>query len=306
MCGIIGYIGDKQASDVVLGGLTALEYRGYDSVGLAYLNASGQGHVIKQSGRVENLIPIVKDKVPACHIAIGHTRWATHGLPNSINAHPHANNAQDIFVVHNGIIENYQELREQLIKQGYSFKSETDTEVIPNLIDYYAGRLGNFEDGLKAALNDLKGAFAIALITSRKPETIYAARLSSPLVIGVGKTKEHILASDPNAILEHTKDVVFLLDYDLAIIRSGKLEIENFHLSSKRQPTIELLDYDTQQAALGSFPNFMLKEIFEAPQTIQSATLGRVLASEGIIKLGGLETINSQLGYIDRWVSLLQ
>jgi glucosamine--fructose-6-phosphate aminotransferase (isomerizing) len=303
MCGIVGYIGSKQATDIVLEGLNALEYRGYDSVGVAYLANSGEVKVIKQAGRVEGLAPLVKKQVPqSCHIAIGHTRWATHGLPSSINAHPHANNDNTIFVVHNGIIENYAELRAVLIKNGYSFQSETDTEVIPNLIDYYTKKTGSLDKGIKDALNDLSGAFAIAVLSSLEPDTIYAARLSSPLVIGVGKNKEYILASDPNAIIELTKDVIFLDDNDLAIIKGNSLKVEDFKKGSSRDPKIELLDYDQEKASLGDFPNFMLKEIFEAPQTIKTATLGRVLADEGIIKLGGLETVNTQLSYIDRIV----
>ena len=303
MCGIVGYIGSKQATDVVLDGLIALEYRGYDSVGVAYIDSDKNGKVIKQAGRVEGLAPLVRQKVPAnCHIAIGHTRWATHGLPNSNNAHPHANNDSTIFVVHNGIIENYLELKDQLTKNGYIFHSDTDTEVIPNLIDYYLKRTKSLSQGIKDALNDLTGAFAIAVLSTLEPNTIYAARLSSPLVIGVGKNEDYILASDPNAIMEHTKEVVFLDDNDLAVIKKGQLTIENFKDQAQKDPKIELLDYDQEKTSLGDFPNFMLKEIFETPQTIKTATLGRVLADVGIVKLGGLETVNTQLGYIDRIV----
>ncbi len=303
MCGIVGYIGTKRATDVVLEGLSALEYRGYDSVGVAFIDNDGTGKVIKQAGRVENLIPQVNSAAPdKCHIAIGHTRWATHGLPNSKNAHPHANNDNTIFVVHNGIIENYQELKKELVRHGYTFASETDTEVIPNLIDYYTKQNGSLNKGLKAALNDLSGAFAIAVLSSLEPDTIYAARVSSPLVIGVGKDHEYILASDPNAIMEHTKEVIFLDDNDLAVIKRGSLKVEDFKKGASRDPQHELLDYDQEKVSLGDFPNFMLKEIFEAPQTIKTATLGRVLADEGIIKLGGLESVNTQLSYIDRIV----
>ena len=301
MCGIVGYIGPKQAFNVVLDGLSALEYRGYDSVGLAFIDQNQTGQVIKQAGRVENLKPLVKQKDGKSNLAIGHTRWATHGLPNSVNAHPHSNNAKDIFVVHNGIIENYQEIKNQLLEHGYKFYSDTDTEVIPNLIDYYANRSKTFLAGLKAALNDLKGAFAIAVITTREPNSLFAARFSSPLVIGVGQN-EYILASDPNAIMEHTKDVLFLEDNDLAIINQTKLKVIDFKRSTRKNPKFELLDYDQEKTSLGDYPNFMLKEIFEAPQTIRAATLGRVLADQGIVKLGGLETVNKQINYIDRMV----
>ncbi len=303
MCGIVGYLGQKQATDVVIEGLEALEYRGYDSVGVAFISSDGSGKVVKQAGRVENLTPLVKQQADkGCRIAIGHTRWATHGLPNSKNAHPHTNNDRNIFVVHNGIIENYQELRNQLIKNGYKFYSETDTEVIPNLIDYYTKKSASLEQAIRDALNDLSGAFAVAILSTLEPDTIYAARVSSPLVIGVGENQDYILASDPNAIMEHTKKVIFLDDYDLAVIKKGKLKISDFKGNTAKDLKIELLDYDQEKASLGDFPNFMLKEIFEAPQTIKTATLGRVLAEEGIVKLGGLETVSSQLRYIDRIV----
>jgi glucosamine--fructose-6-phosphate aminotransferase (isomerizing) len=301
MCGIVGYIGPKQATDVVVKGLSALEYRGYDSVGVALIDQNQTGQVIKQAGRVENLKPLVKQQAGKSQLAIGHTRWATHGLPNSVNAHPHSNNAKDIFVVHNGIIENYQEIKDRLTEHGYKFYSDTDTEVIPNLIDYYTARSKTFLAGLKAALNDLRGAFAIAVITTREPTTLFAARFSSPLVIGVGNN-EYVLASDPNAIMAHTKDVVFLEDNDLAVINQTSLKIIDFSRSMPKKPKLELLDYDQEQAALGHFPNFMLKEIYEAPQTIRAATRGRVLADQGIIKLGGLESVNKQLNHIDRIV----
>lgn len=301
MCGIVGYIGPKQASDIVLSGLETLEYRGYDSAGLVFFDQLYKPVVIKQAGRVENLIPQVKLASQPSKIAIGHTRWATHGLPSSNNAHPHANNDQSIFVVHNGIIENYLELKERLISKGYSFKTETDSEVIPNLIDYYFKQLKNFDKAIKAALNDLLGTYALAILTTAQPDTIYATKLSSPLVIGIGK-KEYYLASDPNAILEHTKEVIFLEDYDLATITNNSLKIHSLNKNRKRKIKSELLDYDQEKALLGNFPNFMLKEIFEAPTTIKEATVGRLLATKGIVKLGGLEMVNSQLNYIDRIV----
>ena len=300
MCGIVGYIGKRQATDIVLAGLQALEYRGYDSAGVAFLN-DNDPEIIKQVGRVEGLLKAVKEADVRAPLAIGHTRWATHGAPTKANAHPHANQAGNIFVVHNGIIENYVELRSRLQQEGYEFVSQTDTEVIPHLIDYYTKQLDTFELAFKAALNDLRGAYAIAAISSLAPGTLFTARLSSPLVIGVGKN-EYILASDPSALMDHTKEVVFLNDYDVAIMTDDNLIIHNLKHDKKVVPTSELLDYDAETAALGDFPHFMLKEIFEAPQTIRAATLGRVLAEEGIVKLGGLESVNAQLKYIDRIV----
>jgi glucosamine--fructose-6-phosphate aminotransferase (isomerizing) len=301
MCGIVGYIGHKQASNIVLNGLEALEYRGYDSAGLVFFDQQNRPELIKQTGRVKNLLPLLDQVNRANQLAIGHTRWATHGLPTSNNAHPHTNNDQTIFVVHNGIIENYLQLKSLLTNQGYTFNSETDSEVIPMLIDYYYKKLKNFDNGLRAALADLKGTYALAIINSQQPDTIYATRLSSPLVIGVGQD-EHYLASDPNAILEHTKKVIFLEDYDLAIISKNKIEINNLSKKRRRKIKSELLDYDQEKSELGNYPNFMLKEIFQAPTTIKEACVGRLLADQGLVKLGGLEMVNSQLNYIDRVV----
>jgi len=300
VCGIVGYIGKRSGSPIVLSGLEALEYRGYDSAGIAVVDKQG-GQVIKRVGRVEGLKTAVEQQGLEAPLVIGHTRWATHGSPNMNNAHPHCNQDQTIFVVHNGIIENYVELKEKLQAMGYAFASDTDTEVIPHLIDYYHKKLNTFEAAFRAALNDLCGAYAIAAISADEPDTLLAARLSSPLVIGVGKD-EHILASDPTALMEHTKKVVYLDDYDVATIRKSKLTLHNLKQDKPTKPQIELLDYNSEQARLGDFPHFMLKEIYEAPATIRSATLGRALAAQGIVKLGGLEAVEQQLKYIDRLV----
>lgn len=300
MCGIIGYIGNKQATDVVLKGLEALEYRGYDSAGLAAITKNSP-KLIKQVGRVEGLIEAVSQQDVQAGLAIGHTRWATHGAPTITNAHPHKNTDETIFVVHNGIIENHSELRSRLQNEGYEFISETDTETLPHLLDYYYKQLGDFEQAFRAMLEDVRGAYAIVAVSSHEPQKLYAARLSSPLVIGVGEG-EHVLASDPSAVMEYTKQVVFLNDYDVAVISEDSLEVYNLKDKQPVKPTHELLDYDNQQALLGDYEHFMLKEIFEAPATIQSATLGRVLADKGIVKLGGLEQVASQLEYIDRIV----
>ncbi|HZL08125.1 MAG TPA: glutamine--fructose-6-phosphate transaminase (isomerizing) [Candidatus Dormibacteraeota bacterium] len=300
MCGIVGYIGKKSGVDVVLTGLEALEYRGYDSAGIAIVD-DGRTEVVKQVGRVSGLIDAVKGQHLNAKLVIGHTRWATHGAPTIINAHPQVNNAGTISVVHNGIIENFAELRDRLAAEGYSFSSQTDTEVVPNLIDYYAKQLPSFEAAFEAALNDVRGAYAIAAVTTDEPNTLYAARLSSPLVIGVGQG-EHILASDPTAIMKHTKKVIYLEDYDMAVITGDKAEIHNLKDKKRPTPEAELLDYDNEQAVLGDFPNFMLKEVFEAPATIHSAILGRALADRNLVKLGGLESVLGQLKYIDRIV----
>lgn len=300
MCGIVGYIGKKPGTDIVLKGLEALEYRGYDSAGIAVVQ-DGQAKVFKQVGRVSGLVEEVSAKNLQAHLVMGHTRWATHGGVTVGNAHPQANNDQSIFVVHNGIIENFSDLRVKLEAEGYHFDSQTDTEVIPNLIDYYLKQLPSFEDAFKAALNDVRGAYSIVAISTREPETLYAARLSSPLVIGVGEG-EHILASDPSAIMEHTKKVIYLEDYDVAVITGDKVHIHNLKEGEQPEPEAELLDYDNEQALLGEYPDFTLKEISEAAATIKSATLGRMQPEAGTVKLGGLETVLRQLKHIDRIV----
>lgn len=300
MCGIIGYIGKREATDIVLSGLQALEYRGYDSAGLATIVGS-KPQLIKQVGRVEGLMQSVCEAKVKSNLAIGHTRWATHGAPSIANAHPHQNADGTIFVVHNGIIENYAELHEKLLAAGYKFVSQTDTETIPHLIDYYLKQGNSFEEAFREALGDLRGAYAITAIYKDEPAKLFAARLSSPLVIGVGK-HEHILASDPSVLINHTKEVVFLNDYDVAVISADDLKVHNLKAERTVKPKHELLDYDSETAALGDFPHFMLKEIYEAPATIRSAILGRIQADKGIIKLGGLESIASQLQYIDRIV----
>jgi glucosamine--fructose-6-phosphate aminotransferase (isomerizing) len=300
MCGIVGYIGSKTGKDIVLKGLEALEYRGYDSAGIALVDKD-KSEVFKHVGRVSGLIDEVRDQSFDSGLVIGHTRWATHGGVTMENAHPQASNDDSIFVVHNGIIENFSELRSKLEAEGYHFDSQTDTEVIPNLIDYYAKRLNNFGEAFRAALSDVRGAYAIAAISTKQPDTLYAARLSSPLVIGVGED-EHILASDPSAIMEHTKKVIYLEDFDVAVITRDKVHIHNLKDDKQTEPEAELLDFDNEQATLGDYPNFMLKEIFEAPATIKSATLGRARPDQDIVKLGGLENVLRQLQHIDRIV----
>jgi len=300
MCGIVGYVGKRSATPIVLAGLEALEYRGYDSAGLAVIE-SGEGILTKQVGRVRALKELFANQSFSARLAVGHTRWATHGAPTILNAHPHTNTDKTIFVVHNGIIENYVELKQMLQRKGYHFVSETDTEVIPHLIDYYLKQLDSFEAAFKAALADLRGAYAIAAVATHESDKLFAARLSSPLVIGVGEN-EYILASDASAILEHTKKVIYLEDYDVAVIGAGNITVHNLKLDKPVEPQTELLDYASEQTQLGDFPHFMLKEIFEAPQTIRLASLGRTNANTHTVKLGGLENVAEQLLHIDRIV----
>ena len=302
MCGIVGYLGKRPGANIVLDGLAALEYRGYDSAGIALLDEKHRGTVIKQVGRVEGLRrSFVDAKVPKTSIAVGHTRWATHGAPSIANAHPHTNADKTIFVVHNGIIENYVELKESLQKHGYKFASETDTEVIPHLIDFYYHELHGFEQAFEKALADLRGAYAIVAMTAFEPDKLFVARLSSPLVIGIGKS-EFIVASDPSAIMNHTKEVVFLQDNEVAVLTPGGYAIKNLKRAEKILRQAERLDFDVGQTSLGDYPDYMLKEIFEAPQTIRSATLGRVRPESNMVKLGGLDNVMNQLAYCDRLV----
>jgi glucosamine--fructose-6-phosphate aminotransferase (isomerizing) len=302
MCGIVGYIGKRNGVAPVLDGLKALEYRGYDSAGIACIEGDTSA-LFKQVGEVKG----VEKKIKAAgelesNLVIGHTRWATHGTPTVTNAHPHQNTDGTIYVVHNGIIENYQEIRDKLKAAGYAFVSDTDTEVIPQLIDFHLKNHHSFKIAFEATLQELRGAYAIAAISTHEPDTLYAARLSSPLVVGIGKD-EFILGSDPAAILAHTKEVLYLDDYELiALNRDGTHEIMNFKEAHIVKRKAEILDLDNADAALGTYPHFMLKEIYEGPDTVRAATRGRIKLDTSTVKLGGLESVTEQLKYIDRIV----
>jgi glucosamine--fructose-6-phosphate aminotransferase (isomerizing) len=303
MCGIVGYIGKRQIGlEVVLAGLRALEYRGYDSAGVAYID-KGTTAVEKQIGRVDSLAAALGGTIPLSSTAIGHTRWATHGRPSSANAHPHFNQDRTITVVHNGIIENYAELKEKLQKLGYSFTSETDTEVIPHLLDYYAKTAKTFEAAFQQMLTQLQGAYGLLVMTTAEPDKLFTARLGSPLVLGIIPKSGVIVASDPAAVQAYTKEVVFLNDLEYAVVeRDGAYRLHDLKAAKHVHRDTETLDYDASEPRLGEFPHFMLKEIFEAPQTIQAATLGRIKPDSNEVKLGGLEDVKEQLRYIDRIV----
>ena len=302
MCGIVGYVGEGTALEPVLEGLKSLEYRGYDSAGLTAI-CEDKAVTVKQVGRVEALetAAAANKSLDKSHIAIGHTRWATHGAPTQNNAHPHYNSDRSIFVVHNGIIENYQVIKQGLQEAGYKFTTETDTEVIPHLIDFNLKKHKDFYKAFKATLQELKGAYAIAAIYLPQPDTLYAARLSSPLVIGTGE-HNNLIASDPTAIMEQTKKVIFLDDFEVAVVTRKDVKIHNIKHDIEVNRQAEELDFDTQKAQLGDYPHFMLKEIYEAPQTVQSATRGRIRLESSTVKLGGLESVTEQLRYIDRIV----
>ncbi len=301
MCGIVGYIGKQSAIQPVLTGLKSLEYRGYDSAGISGLD-NGKPFLVREVGQVDNLIKKVERKsIRDPSLVIGHTRWATHGAPTEKNAHPHSNQSKTIFVVHNGIIENSESLKQKLVLKGYKFISDTDSEVIPHLIDSHLQNETGFFKAFKKAVGELEGAYGIAAFYANSPDKIYAAKLSSPLVIGINKD-ENLVASDPSSIAGYSKKFIFLDDYEVAELTADSYMIENIHRATKIHRQAEELDYDSQKADLAGFSDFMIKEINEAPQTVLSASRGRLSPSTNRIKLGGLELVSEQLNYIDRLV----
>ena len=289
MCGIIGYIGNKNAVLVGLDGLKRLEYRGYDSAGMAALDSRGRIFCRKLAGRVANLEQELQKKSINSNLAIFHTRWATHGKPTSKNAHPHWDCKKEIFVVHNGIIENYKVLKEKLEKEGHKFNSETDTETIVHLVEKFFQ--GNLEEAVRKALKLVKGTYGIAVVSKNEPNKIVVARNSSPLLVGIGKD-EYIIASDASVVVGHTKKVVYLNDGEIGVITP-----EDFHiLTLANQPVkkdIQELEWDIEEAEKGGFPHFMNKEIFEQPEAIENAIRGRLIKKEGLAKLGGLEDVDA-------------
>jgi glucosamine--fructose-6-phosphate aminotransferase (isomerizing) len=292
MCGIVAYIGPREAYPLILKGLKRLEYRGYDSAGIALLN--GGLKVYKKKGRVADLEETLQGKDLHSHVGIGHTRWATHGEPNDCNAHPHTSASGKLAMIHNGIIENYAQIKQELIKKGYSFKSDTDTEVLLNFIeDIQTNNNCPLEEALRIALKRIVGAYVIVLIDQDTPDTLIAARKGSPLVIGIGKN-EHFLASDASPIIEYTKEVVYVNDYEIAIIKADELILKN--LGNERQtPFVTKLDMELAAIEKGGYDHFMLKEIFEQPQTIYDCLRGRLDAAAGTITMSGVEKFMSQI-----------
>ena len=293
MCGIVGYTGPKQAYPVILKGLKRLEYRGYDSSGVALIK-DGQLSVHKKKGKVAELEDYLVGKNVDAHIGIGHTRWATHGEPSDRNAHPHTSANGQFAMIHNGIIENYALLKNELLSKGYTFTSDTDTEVLLNFIEYIQKNNNcSLEEALRIALKRVTGAYCILLIDKDDPETIIAARKGSPLVIGVGKG-EHFLASDASPIIEYTKEVVYINDYELAIVRPNELILKNLG-NETITPYITTLDMELAAIEKGGYDHFMLKEIFEQPSTIYDCLRGRLDAEAGTITMAGVEQHMEQL-----------
>ncbi|NQW77886.1 MAG: glutamine--fructose-6-phosphate transaminase (isomerizing) [Chitinophagaceae bacterium] len=287
MCGIVGYIGKAEAYPIVIKGLRRLEYRGYDSTGVAIIQ-DGKLQVHKKKGKVAELEEAVLGKNMHSHIAIGHTRWATHGEPSDRNAHPHLSNNGRLAMLHNGIIENYAPIKKELILKGYSFKSDTDTEVLLNFIqDIQDNNKCDLEEALRIALKRIVGAYCILLIDQDDPETIIAARKGSPLVIGIGK-EAHYLASDASPIIEYTKEVVYVNDYEIAIVRKDELILKNLG-NEKQTPFIQKLDMELAAIEKGGYEHFMLKEIFEQPDTIYDCLRGRLLHEQLEIVMAGVD-----------------
>lgn len=287
MCGIVGYIGHRQAYPVVIKGLKRLEYRGYDSSGVALIN-NNHLNVYKKKGKVAELEEYVIDKNIGGHIGIGHTRWATHGEPSDRNAHPHVSNSGKFAMIHNGIIENYVSIKNDLLKKGYTFSSDTDTEVLLNFIEDI--KINNdcpLEEALRIALKRIVGAYCILLIDQNDPDTIIAARKGSPLVIGIGKG-EHFLASDASPIIEYTKEVVYVNDYEIAILKADELILKNLG-NEKQTPFITKLDMELAAIEKGGYDHFMLKEIFDQPDTIFDCLRGRLQAHNVQINLSGID-----------------
>ncbi len=290
MCGIVGYIGHRDAYPVILKGLQRLEYRGYDSAGIALYDGS-EIKLSKTKGKVADLEAKVSKQInPVGNLGIGHTRWATHGVPNDVNSHPHFSNSGDLVIIHNGIIENYAALKEELIKRGYKFSSDTDTEVLVNLIEDIQ-KNSNLKLGkaVQVALNQVVGAYAIAVFDIKKPNEIVVARLGSPLAIGVGEN-EFFIASDASPFIEYTNNAVYLEDEEMAVIRLHKpIKIRSIKNDKIVSPYIQELKINLEQIEKGGYEHFMLKEIFEQPNAIKDTYRGRLLIDEGIIKMAGIE-----------------
>jgi len=298
MCGIVAYIGPKEAYPILIKGLRRLEYRGYDSAGVALLN--GEMRIMKKEGKVSDLEHYAQNLDKHAHIGIGHTRWATHGVPCDRNAHPHLSNTGNLAIIHNGIIENYNSLKKELEQRGYRFESDTDTEVLLNLIeDIQKEDNLSIEEAVRVALNEVIGAYAIVVLDKREPNKLVAARKGSPLVIGIGKG-EFFVASDASPIIEYTKQVVYLNDEEFAVLnRDGQLDIKTLGNITK-SPYIQKLEMDLEKIEKGGYEHFMLKEIYEQPQVVLDCMRGRMNAEQGWIKLGGINEFATRINNAKR------
>ena len=290
MCGIVGYIGPREAYPIIIKGLKRLEYRGYDSAGVALFD--GEKFISsKTKGKVSDLEKRAEEENTfKGSMGIGHTRWATHGVPNDVNSHPHFSNSGELVIIHNGIIENYEPLKQELINRGYTFKSDTDTEVLVNLIEDIQKNKGlKLGKAVQVALNQVVGAYAICVMDIKKPNEIVAARLGSPLAIGIGEG-EFFVASDASPFIEYTNNAIYLEDEEMAIIRLHKpIKIRKIKSDSEVSPYVQELQLNLEQIEKGGYDHFMLKEIYEQPQVIRDTFRGRLLSDQGLIKMAGIE-----------------
>lgn len=295
MCGIVAYVGKDNAYPKLIKGLKRLEYRGYDSAGIALLDSRNKLQIYKQKGKVAELEKATDTLGLHSHIGMGHTRWATHGEPNDINAHPHCSGSKQIALIHNGIIENYMTIKKELLKRGHVFESDTDTEVLIHLIEEIKmNEKIDLIEAVRLALNEVVGAYAIVVMSEEEPHRLIAAKKSSPLVVGVGEN-EYYLASDATPIIEYTKNVVYLEDEEIVIVEPGK-EIEIITLHKKHKPPyIQQLEMNLESIEKGGFDHFMLKEIFEQPQSIKDSMRGRLDAGKGFVFLGGISEYEQKI-----------
>ena len=297
MCGIIGYIGRKSAPDIIIEGLRRLEYRGYDSAGLVTIN-NGKFELRKKTGRINDLAGLLKKQPAQGQTGIGHTRWATHGAPTDANAHPHLDQSGKIALVHNGVIENHQSLKDKLVAKGHTFASQTDTEVLAHLVgEYYDAKTG-LTEAVRLALKEVVGTYGIAVIHADHPESIVGARRGSPLLLGVGR-EENFLASDVSAIIAHTRRVVYLNDFEIVTLTGDDFQVSTIEAATVT-PQVREVEFAAEEVERGKFPHFMLKEIFEQPRVVENALRGRISHDECTARLGGLNITPAELRAVDR------
>lgn len=292
MCGIVGYIGEKNCVPILINGLKRLEYRGYDSAGIGIIN-NGKSEIVKNKGKVSVLEENVNNLQLTANIGIGHTRWATHGIPNEINAHPHSNESGSLFLIHNGIIENYRTIKTDLQNLGYKFTSDTDSEVLVHLIDYFINKGYDLCKAVQFALNEVVGTYGIAVIYNNEPDKLIVARKGSPLVVGLGEN-ENFIASDVSALLSYTKQIVYLDDGELAVITKDGFTVKT--ISDKEiQKEVHEISISLEEIDKSGYPHFMLKEIMEQPDSVWNSMRGRLLHEEGTAKLGGISEVMDRL-----------
>lgn len=300
MCGIVGYVGHREAFPIVINGLKRLEYRGYDSAGVV-IEEEGAFKLNKKQGKVSDLLAVVDGKDVSGHCGMGHTRWATHGVPSDVNSHPHTSNSGELVLIHNGIIENYASIKEALLARGFKFHSETDTEVLVNLIeDIKQAENIDLEMAVRIALNQVIGAYAIVVMSTKEPGRLVVAKKGSPLVVGIGQN-EYFIASDASPFLEFTKNAVYLDEEEMAVIEVGEsLKIRSIRSNKVSDPYVQQLQMDLESIEKGGYEHFMLKEIYEQPKSIQDSLRGRLLADQGLIRMSGVFEYREKFMKADR------